>query len=61
MSMYHAYGRCRIFSSEGAIKLCDFGCATTQSLSPDHSWSATQCGLAEDEVRETERETVTER
>ena len=32
------------------IKLCDLGSATTTQLSPDHSWSATQRGLAEDEV-----------
>ena len=41
----------------GSVKMCNFGSATTQWLSPDHTWSATQGGLTEDEVRErSERE-----
>ena len=38
------------------MKMCDFGSATTQRLSPDHTWSAIQRGLTEDEVRERRRE-----
>ena len=38
------------------MKMCDFGSAMTQRLSPDHTWSATQRGLTEDEVRERRRE-----
>ena len=41
-----------LLSGEGVIKLCDFGSATTQQVNPDPSWSATQRGLAEDEVRD---------
>ena len=40
----------------GTIKLCDFGSATINQLSPDHTWTAVQRGLAEDEVREGEKE-----
>jgi len=40
-----------LLSSKGAIKLCDFGSATTQQLHPDHSWTAVQRGLAEDEIQ----------
>ena len=39
-----------LLTSSGAIKLCDFGSATTQSVTPDHSWSATQRGLVDEEV-----------
>lgn len=39
-----------LLDSEGVIKLCDFGSATTQQLNPDPSWTAVQRGLAEDEV-----------
>ena len=39
-----------LLDSEGAIKLCDFGSATTQQLNPDPSWTSVQRGLAEDEV-----------
>ena len=39
-----------LLTSGGSIKLCDFGSATTQHITPDHSWSATQRGLADDEV-----------
>ena len=40
-----------LLTAGGAIKLCDFGSATTQHLFPDHSWSATQRGLTDEEVR----------
>ena len=40
-----------LLSARGAIKLCDFGSATTERLHPDRSWTAVQRGLAEDEVR----------
>ena len=36
--------------------MCNFGSATTQRLSPDHTWSAIQRGLTEDEVKEREIE-----
>ena len=36
--------------------MCDFSSAMTQRLSPDHTWSATQRGLTEDEVKEREIE-----
>ena len=39
-----------LLSTEGAIKLCDFGSATTKQTHPDHSWTAVQRGLADDEV-----------
>ena len=39
-----------LLSSSGVIKLCDFGSATTQHISPDNSWSATQRGLVDEEV-----------
>lgn len=39
-----------LLTKDKRIKLCDFGSATTTQLQPDHSWSATQRGLAEDEV-----------
>ena len=40
----------------GSVKTCDFGSAMTQRLSPDHTWSVTQRGLTEDEVKEREIE-----
>ena len=39
-----------LLSKDKRIKLCDFGSATTQQVIPDHTWTATQRGLAEDEV-----------
>ena len=39
-----------LLTTGGAIKLCDFGSATMEQISPDHSWTATQRGLADDEV-----------
>ena len=45
-----------MLSERGSVKMCDFGSATTQRLSPDHTWSATQRGLTEDEVKERDRE-----
>lgn len=40
-----------LLSSSGAIKLCDFGSATTKTHFPDSGWSAIQRSLVEDEVR----------
>jgi len=40
-----------LLSSEGYIRLCDFGSATTSSYYPDHSWTAIQRSTVEDEVR----------
>ncbi|XP_019852858.1 PREDICTED: cyclin-G-associated kinase [Amphimedon queenslandica] len=40
-----------LLTDKGSVKLCDFGSATTQRLTPDHSWSATQRGLTEDEIQ----------
>ncbi|KAI8787018.1 cyclin-G-associated kinase isoform X1 [Biomphalaria glabrata] len=39
-----------LLSSQGVIKLCDFGSATTQTHNPDSSWSAIQRSLVEDEI-----------
>ena len=39
-----------LLSSDGMIKLCDFGSATNQQVHPDSSWTSVQRGLAEDEV-----------
>ena len=39
-----------LLTSDGAIKLCDFGSATINQLYPDGSWTSVQRGLAEDEV-----------
>nr|CAD7402866.1 unnamed protein product [Timema poppensis] len=38
-----------LLSSDGAIKLCDFGSATTMTYHPDPSWSANQRSLLEEE------------
>ena len=42
------------------IKLCDFGSATTTALHPDDSWTAIQRSLAEDEVRGTRTELMSQ-
>lgn len=39
-----------LISSEGALKLCDFGSATYIEYAPDDTWTANQRSLAEDEV-----------
>ncbi|XP_059173806.1 cyclin-G-associated kinase-like [Physella acuta] len=39
-----------LISSQGAIKLCDFGSATSETHSPDSSWSAIKRSLVEDEI-----------
>ena len=39
-----------LLTSDGGIKLCDFGSATINQLNPDSSWTSVQRGLAEDEV-----------
>nr|CAD7257021.1 unnamed protein product [Timema shepardi] len=39
-----------LLSSDGAIKLCDFGSATTMTYHPDPSWSANQRSLLEEEI-----------
>ncbi|CAL1529543.1 unnamed protein product [Lymnaea stagnalis] len=39
-----------LISSQGTIKLCDFGSATTVTHYPDSSWSAIQRSLVEDEI-----------
>lgn len=40
-----------LLSSEGELKLCDFGSATTEQITPNVSWSAQQRDLLEDRVR----------
>jgi len=40
-----------LLSTEGYIRLCDFGSATTTSYYPDHTWSALQRSTVEDEAR----------
>lgn len=39
-----------LLSSQGTVKLCDFGSATTISHCPDYSWSAQQRALVEEEI-----------
>ncbi|XP_060080705.1 cyclin-G-associated kinase-like [Ylistrum balloti] len=39
-----------LLSSQGSIKLCDFGSATTATHAPDNSWSAIKRSLVEDEI-----------
>lgn len=39
-----------LLSSDGEIKLCDFGSATTDTYAPDPSWSAQQRDTLEDQV-----------
>ncbi|GFR28810.1 cyclin-G-associated kinase [Trichonephila clavata] len=39
-----------LLSSDGKIKLCDFGSATTKACHPDNTWSAIQRSLVEDEM-----------
>lgn len=41
-----------LIGSDGSIKLCDFGSATTVMFQPDVSWSAGQRSMLEDNVRE---------
>lgn len=31
-----------LFDSEGFVKLCDFGSATSKSFHPDHDWTPIQ-------------------
>ncbi|XP_004847541.1 cyclin-G-associated kinase isoform X5 [Heterocephalus glaber] len=39
-----------LLSSQGTIKLCDFGSATTISHCPDYSWSAQRRAVVEEEI-----------
>lgn len=39
-----------LLSSDGKLKLCDFGSATTQVFQPNDSWSAQQRAMLEDQV-----------
>ncbi|XP_013362207.1 PREDICTED: cyclin-G-associated kinase isoform X2 [Chinchilla lanigera] len=39
-----------LLSSQGTIKLCDFGSATTISHYPDYSWSAQKRAMVEEEI-----------
>ncbi|XP_031465245.1 cyclin-G-associated kinase [Phasianus colchicus] len=39
-----------LISSQGTIKLCDFGSATTIAYYPDYSWSAQKRALVEEEI-----------
>lgn len=39
-----------LLSSDGKVKLCDFGSATTKSCHPDNTWTAIQRSLVEDEM-----------
>ncbi|XP_055977479.1 cyclin-G-associated kinase isoform X1 [Sorex fumeus] len=39
-----------LLSSQGTVKLCDFGSATTVSHYPDYSWSAQKRALVEEEI-----------
>lgn len=44
-----------MLTSEGELKLCDFGSATTELIAPTVSWSAQQRDLLEDRVSNTFR------
>ncbi|VDN26630.1 unnamed protein product [Gongylonema pulchrum] len=39
-----------LFDATGHVKLCDFGSATTDSVTPNENWSALQRTQLEDEV-----------
>ncbi|KAH3730757.1 cyclin-G-associated kinase-like [Dreissena polymorpha] len=39
-----------LISSQGTVKLCDFGSATTEAHFPDSSWTAMRRSLVEDEI-----------
>ncbi|OXB72297.1 UNVERIFIED_CONTAM: hypothetical protein H355_013341 [Colinus virginianus] len=39
-----------LISSQGTIKLCDFGSATTVAYYPDYSWSAQKRAMVEEEI-----------
>lgn len=39
-----------LLSGDGELKLCDFGSATTETYTPDVSWSAQQRDMLEDQV-----------
>lgn len=39
-----------LFDVHGCVKLCDFGSATTEFVTPDETWSALQRSKLEDEV-----------
>ncbi|XP_039275916.1 cyclin-G-associated kinase [Nilaparvata lugens] len=39
-----------LLGTDGNLKLCDFGSATTQIFQPDNSWSAQQRAMLEDEM-----------
>lgn len=39
-----------LFDSYGYVKLCDFGSATTEVVTPDETWSALQRAQLEEEV-----------
>ncbi|GBM11803.1 Cyclin-G-associated kinase [Araneus ventricosus] len=39
-----------LLSSDGKIKLCDFGSSTTKACHPDNTWTAIQRSLVEDEM-----------
>ena len=39
-----------LLNKSGALKLCDFGSATTKTYEPDHGWSAMKRSIVEDEV-----------
>jgi cyclin G-associated kinase len=40
-----------LLTDRGSIKLCDLGSATTKKYNPDHTWTASQRGLTEDEIQ----------
>lgn len=39
-----------LFGSDGLIKLCDFGSASTQQILPDPSWNAQKRSMLEDQM-----------
>ena len=39
-----------LLSAGGMVKLCDFGSATTQTHTPDHTWTPMRRSTVEDEA-----------
>lgn len=44
-----------LLTTDGELKLCDFGSATTETYAPDVSWSAQQRDMLEDQVSRIEK------
>lgn len=40
-----------LISSDGVVKLCDFGSATLEEFQPDLTWTSNQRSMLEDNVK----------